>query len=113
MHEMSLCEGILQVLEESAKTNSFQSVKRVRLEIGRFAGVEVDALRFGFDVVMRGSVADGAALEIIEVPGQAFCFDCSDTIEIDDRLDPCPACGGGKLTPTGGDEMKIKDLEVV
>jgi hydrogenase nickel incorporation protein HypA/HybF len=34
-------------------------------------------------------------------------------VEIDDRLSPCPNCGGGKLMPTGGDEMRIKDLEAV
>jgi hydrogenase nickel incorporation protein HypA/HybF len=113
MHEMSLCEGLLQVLEDSAQTNAFERVRRVRLEIGRFAGVEIEALRFGFDVVTRGSLAEGAALEITEVPGQAFCFDCAETVTIDDRLDPCPACGGGKLSPTGGDQMTIKDLEVV
>ncbi len=112
MHEMSLCEGILQILEDKAKTDGFREVRTVRLEIGRFAGVEIDALRFGFDVVMKGSVAENASLDVIDVPGQAFCFDCTETVTINDRLDPCPKCGGGKLSPTGGDEMRIKELEV-
>lgn len=112
MHEMSLCEGILQVLEDNAKTQGFEAVKRVRLEIGRFAGVEPDALRFGFDVVMRGSIAEGAELEIIDLPGRAYCFDCGESVEVNDRLDPCPNCGSSRLNPTGGDEMRIKDLEV-
>lgn len=113
MHEMSLCEGILQIIEDQARTNHFSSVRRVRLEIGRFAGVEVDALRFGFDVVMKGSVAENAILDIVELPGRAFCFDCAETVAVADRLSPCPSCGGGKLAPSGGDEMRIKDLEVV
>lgn len=113
MHEMSICEGILQILEERAAIDRFTAVQRVRLEIGRFAGVEADALRFGFDVVMKGSVAEGAALEIIDLPGVAYCFDCGEEVEIDDRLSPCPLCGGGRLTPTGGEDLRIKDLEVV
>ncbi|WP_413205884.1 hydrogenase maturation nickel metallochaperone HypA [Rhodospirillum sp. A1_3_36] len=113
MHEMSLCEGILQILEDNAKTNGFTKVKRVRLEVGRFAGVEVEALRFGFDIVMRGSLAEGAALEIIDQPGLAHCFGCGETVELNTRLDPCPLCGSGRLSPTGGDDMRIKDLEVV
>ncbi len=112
MHEMSLCEGILQVLEEQAVLQSFREVRRVRLEIGRFAGIEPEALRFGFDVVTKGSLAEGAALEIVELPGRAHCFDCGKTVELEDRLAPCPKCGGGRLSPTGGDEMRIKDLEV-
>ena len=69
MHEMSLCEGILQILEERAAADGFKEVRTVRLEIGRFAGVEIDALRFGFDVVMKGSVAENATLDVIDVPG--------------------------------------------
>jgi len=113
MHEMSIAEGIRGVIEDAARNNGFSRVNRVRVEIGRFAGVETDALEFAFDVVMRGSVAEGAALHIIELPGRALCYDCGETVEIKDRLDPCPDCGGGKLLAQGGDEMRIKDMEVV
>ena len=112
MHEMSLCEGIRRVIEDQARAHNVESVKRVRLEIGRFAGVETDALHFAFDVVMRGSVAEGAELVTLELPGRALCYDCMKEVEINDRLDPCPCCGSGKLMPQGGDEMRIKDLEV-
>ncbi len=113
MHEMSLCEGIRSVIEDQARHHEIQQVKRVRVEVGRFAGVEKPALEFAFDVVMRGSVAEGATLEMIELPGKAMCYDCVKEVEILDRLDPCPDCGGGKLMPVGGDELRIKDLEVV
>ena len=113
MHEMSLCEGIRQVIEDQARAHDISRVKRVRVEIGRFSGVEKPALEFAFDVVMRGSVAEGAELDMIDLPGKAMCYDCAHEVEIDDRLAPCPDCGGGKLMPTAGDEMRIKDLEVV
>ncbi|WP_425101317.1 hydrogenase maturation nickel metallochaperone HypA [Tropicibacter sp. S64] len=113
MHEMSLCEGIRTVIEDQARLNAFDKVKRVRLEIGRFAGVEKPALEFAFDVVMRGSPAEGAALEMIDLPGKAMCYDCMHEVVIENRLDPCPDCGGGKLMPVAGDEMRIKDLEVL
>ena len=113
MHEMSLCEGVRQVIEDQARQHAITAVKRVRLEIGRFAGVEKPALEFAFDVVLRGSVAEGAALEMIDLPGRAMCYDCMQEVEIDDRLAPCPDCGGGRLMPVAGDEMKIKDLEVI
>lgn len=113
MHEMALCEGIRGVIEDQAKAHGFAAVRRVRLEIGRFAGVEKRALSFCFDVVMRGSVAEGAALEMVDLPGRALCYDCGQEVEIDDRLAPCPLCGGGRLMPVAGDEMRIKDMEVV
>ncbi|MGL4238668.1 hydrogenase maturation nickel metallochaperone HypA/HybF, partial [Tabrizicola sp.] len=91
----------------------FSSVRRITLEIGAFAGIEQSALRFGFDAVMRGSVAEGARLEIIDLPARAQCHDCMETVEIMDRLACCPRCGGERLLPEGGDEMRIKDMEVV
>ncbi|MCE8471606.1 hydrogenase maturation nickel metallochaperone HypA, partial [Rhodovulum sulfidophilum] len=75
--------------------------------------VEKPALEFAFDVVMRGSPAEGARLEMIDLPGRAMCYDCAEEVEIENRLDPCPRCGGGKLMPVAGDEMRIKDMEVV
>ncbi|PTE14372.1 hydrogenase maturation nickel metallochaperone HypA [Pseudogemmobacter blasticus] len=113
MHEMSLVEGIRSIVLDQARTHGFSRVTVLRLEIGRFAGVEKPALDFAFDVVMRGSPAEGARLEIIDLPGQAMCYDCMTAVEIASRLDPCPRCGGGRLIPNGGDEMRIKDMEVV
>ncbi|PWC39365.1 hydrogenase maturation nickel metallochaperone HypA [Azospirillum sp. TSO35-2] len=112
MHEMAICESLLQAMEEAGRANGFTRVRKVRLEIGRFAGVEIEALRFGFDVVTRGSLADGAELAVLEVPGRGWCFDCNDTVPLEDRLSSCPRCGGDWLQPSGGTEMTIKDLEV-
>ena len=112
MHEMSLAEGIRSIVIDQARAHGFARVTVLRLEIGRFTGVEKPALDFAFDVVMRGSPAEGARLEMIDLPGRALCYDCMKTVEIADRLAPCPDCGGGKLIPNGGDEMRIKDMEV-
>ncbi|RVT83228.1 hydrogenase maturation nickel metallochaperone HypA [Rhodobacteraceae bacterium CCMM004] len=113
MHEMALAEGIRGIVEDQARAQSFDRVTRLRLEIGAFAGVEKPALTFAFDVVMRGSPAEGADLVIIDLPGRAFCADCIEEKEIAGRLDPCPDCGSGRMMPSGGDDMRIKDMEVV
>jgi len=113
MHEMSIVEGIRSVIEDAAAAQGFAKVLQVRLEIGRFAGVEKDALFFAWDAVMNGSVAEGSTLEVIDLPGRAMCYDCASEVEISDRLDPCPKCGGSRLLAQGGDEMRIKDLEVL
>ena len=112
MHELSLCEGILEVLEQEARKQGFQQVRNVWLEIGKLAGVETDAMYFSFDVVVRDTLADGAGLEIIELPGTAWCMHCAEQVEVSQRFDACPKCGSYQLQITGGDEMKIKELEV-
>ena len=112
MHEMSLCEGVLRILEEQANAQHFTHVKTVWLEIGELASVEKEAMRFGFDVVMKGSLADGARLEIIDVPGQAWCMQCMKVVTIKNLFDACDSCGSHQLQVTGGEELRIKELEV-
>lgn len=112
MHEMSIAEGVRRVVDDAALRAGAARVIRVRLEIGRFAGVEKGALAFAWEVVMRGGPAEGAALEMLDLPGRATCFDCATGVEIADRLDPCPLCGGGRLLPEGGDELRVKDMEI-
>jgi hydrogenase nickel incorporation protein HypA/HybF len=112
MHEMSLAESIIQIVEENAHANNAARVTAVRLEIGALAGVEADALRFCFDAVTRGTLAEGAALEIDSVKATAACFDCGASVTIAARLDPCPECGGNRLMPQGGDEMRVKDIAI-
>ena len=112
MHEMSLAEGVRRIIDAQAQAHGFRRVTILRLEIGRFAGVEKPALEFALDVVLRGSSAEGAGIEMIDLPGRALCYDCGEAVEIADRLDPCPLCGSGRIMPQGGDEMRIKDMEV-
>lgn len=112
MHEMSLCESLVQVIEEQAKAQGFNKINAVFLEIGAFAGVEIDALTFCFEVVCRDTIVESATLEIIELPGIAWCFDCEKEVTISTRLDPCPECNGYSIRTKSGDEMRIKELEV-
>lgn len=112
MHEMSLAEGVLQLMEDAAVAEGFAKVKAVWLEIGQLSAVEVEAMRFCFDAVTRGSLADGATLHIIEQPGQGWCMQCAATVAISERFGACPRCGSHQVQATGGTEMRVKELEV-
>jgi hydrogenase nickel incorporation protein HypA/HybF len=112
MHEMSICESIVSIIEDQAVAQSFNKVNRVKLEIGQLAGVELAALRFSFDVVARGGIADGAALEVIELPATGWCMQCAKSVPVKERYDACPICGNFQVRVTGGEELRIKDMEV-
>ena len=112
MHEMSLCESILQILETEAVKQNFNVVRKVRLEIGALSHVEPESMTFCFSAVTHGTIAHDAKLEILRPPGEAWCLDCEAKVTIAERFDPCPLCGGHKLQVVGGEELSIKDLEV-
>lgn len=112
MHEMSLCESVIQILQDESKKQGFNTVKQVWLEIGRLSHVEPDAMYFCFDAVKLNTLADGAKLTIIDIPGIAWCMNCAKNVPVNQRYDACPDCGSVQLQVTEGDEMKIKELEV-
>ena len=112
MHEMSIAEGIVQVLEEQAGIQNYRKVEKVWLEIGPMAGIEIESLKFCFGAVTNGTLAENAELTIIETKGEAWCMHCAKTVPVSQRFDACPDCGSYQLQITGGEEMRIKELEV-
>lgn len=112
MHELSLCENIRQVLEQQAPLQHYHRVKTVWLEIGRLSGVEPEAIRFAFEIVMQGSVAERVLLEIVEVPGEAGCTQCLQTVEIQQGNAEGLRCGVHPSQIQNGEQMRIKELEV-
>ena len=112
MHEMSLMESVREIVEDAARAHAARRVATVRLRLGVLAAVDAEALRFCFDVVMQGSVADGARLDIETEPGEAWCWDCAERVTLLEEATACPACAGHRLEVTGGTEMRVKDIEL-
>lgn len=112
MHEMALAESVLGIVEDYARREAARRVRTVRLAIGRLSNVEVEAIRFCFDAVTRGSVADSAVLDIEEVPGTGWCMRCAEQVPLASPADACPQCGAYEVAVTGGTEMTVKELEL-
>ena len=112
MHEMALAEGVREIVDQAARSHHARRVSVVRLEVGALAQVEAAALRFAFDFVKRGSLAADARLEIVPRDGRAWCLCCSQPVPLARRGDACPQCGSHQLQVTGGEELRVLDLEV-
>ena len=112
MHEMSLMESVLEIVEEEARKAGARRVKAVRLDIGELSHVEPEAMRFCFDAVVAGTIAAEAVLEIVRVPGEGWCLDCAKTVPLSERFGACPECGGHMVQMTAGDDMRVAELEV-
>lgn len=112
MHEMAMTEGVVRVLEEQARISDYSRVKTVWLEIGELSHVDPHALAFCYEACTRGTLAEGSRLEILRVAGTAWCTTCSNSVAITQRYDACPRCGGHQLQVTGGNEMRVKEVEV-
>lgn len=113
MHELALCQSVVGVLRKEAKAKNFSRVTVVRLHIGALSCASPEAMEFCFKAVTKGTLAEGAQLDLVRTPGQAWCMNCGETVSIGERYDPCPQCRTYELQVTGGDEMRVHELEVV
>jgi hydrogenase nickel incorporation protein HypA/HybF len=109
MHELGIAQ---EVVEIAASRTVGRKVTRLVLEIGKLSAVLPDAIRFCFDLCCQGTNLEGAMLEIVEIPGRARCRECSAEIPLEQAFGRCD-CGCSDLTWLSGEELRIKELEVV
>ena len=112
MHEVALAQGIVDLVAERAQVDGFTKVLKVHVVIGALSTVMPEALQFGFDGAAMGTVVEGASLEIHEVEGEAYCTDCERRFSTRSRLATCPSCQSVRCMVTGGDELRVSELEV-
>jgi hydrogenase nickel incorporation protein HypA/HybF len=109
MHELALMESMVEAIEARVLD---QRVAIVRLELGTLAGVAIDALRFAFDVCTEQTALEGAALDIVEIGARARCRACLVESPTSSFAAPC-ACGSFDRELVCGDEIRIKEIEVI
>ena len=113
MHEVALCHSLVEIIRDEQRQRGFDRVRRVIVEVGVLGHVDPQALEFAFDVAAHDSPAEGAVLEIRDIAGRAWCMDCSQAVTVSRRGDPCPGCGGFGMIVEQGDELRLKELEVI
>ena len=104
--------SVLEAIREQDVSQHFSRVHRVSLEVGAWCNVEVEALVFCFDIVMQGTMADGAVLDIVSVPGTGWCQQCQNNFHVFSRVAPCPSCGTWEVAMSGGSQFTITEMEV-
>jgi hydrogenase nickel incorporation protein HypA/HybF len=111
VHELSIAENILEIIEERRSELGFRSLGSVSLKIGLLSAVDEEALRFAFETLVEGGPYEGADIEIETTWPRARCA-CGCEFEVRDILYVCPDCGAVTAELSGGDDLDIIGLEV-
>jgi hydrogenase nickel incorporation protein HypA/HybF len=112
MHELSIAEDIIEISEASARAQNSRHIRTIKLRLGAFTTIVSEALQFSFEIARRGTLAEGATLEIENVPMVARCGACGRTAEpLGEVCLICPECGE-PLEVVSGDEMRIEYIEI-
>lgn len=113
MHELTLAQNTLEILEQQARQNGARRITGVWLSLGAFSCVEEESLRFCFDMVCRGTLAEACQLYLEQQPAEAWCPRCRQQVVLPAApILVCPLCGGHQLQTDAHDRIQIKRLEV-
>jgi hydrogenase nickel incorporation protein HypA/HybF len=111
MHELSIMTEALRMAEDAARSAGATRVRKLRLRIGSLSGVVPDSMRFAFDVVCHGTMAEGATLEIEAVQAACWCATCRAEFECVDFFNECPQCHNVSGELRRGRELDIAAVE--
>lgn len=102
----------LRLAEESARANGGGRIRALSLRVGALSGAVPEALRFSFEAVSAGTLAEGAVLTIESIPARWWCGPCEAEFTSDDPLAACPRCQNWSSELRGGRELEISTLEL-
>ena len=107
MHELPVTQGILSISLEAAEQAGGRRIIGINLLVGDLSSIVDDSVQFYFDILSKGTLAEGAALEFRRLPASVMCWDCGRRFEVTAPLpSACPHCGGFKLQVMGGRELR-------
>lgn len=109
MHELSLTQSVVEICEQNA---GGRRVLSVTLEVGELSGIVPDSVEFCFEACTRGTLLEGAKLNITRIPPKGLCRECGVEFPVSAYYDSCPSCGGFTVELLTGEEMRVKELEV-
>jgi len=112
MHELAATQSILSLaLDEAAKAGA-ASITKVSLRVGEWSTIEPDCVRFCFDVLAKGTPAEGAELAVELVPVRYECEACGLHYTPADGGFSCPGCSGRRGKLVSGRELYVDSIEV-
>jgi hydrogenase nickel incorporation protein HypA/HybF len=112
MHELSIAQGVIQIVEEEMRKNNASVLKTVRLNIGKMSAIVPDSLSFCFEILTRDTLLEGAKLIIDIIPLRIYCRGCSREYEIKGYAFSCPGCSDKSIRVTTGLDLSVAEIEV-
>jgi hydrogenase nickel incorporation protein HypA/HybF len=112
MHELSVAQNILDIVQQSVPKNELADVRIVHVKLGTFSGVVADSLDFCFSAISAETPLAKAHLEFEHIPFAVRCNQCRRTFENDIGFMVCPECGGAETVILSGRELQVTEIEL-
>ncbi len=111
MHEMSIAQSALDIILQESQNHKVNRVISVALKVGELSAVETESLRFCFELLTKGTLAEGARLDIERVEVTCRCQDCGSNFTVQDLMFSCPSCKSNRVEMLSGRELSVESFE--
>ena len=112
MHELSICQSLLDQVESIALERNAQYVTLIVVGIGPLSGVESQLLKNAYAFASAGTVAEDAELIIENLPVRVKCNQCGCESDVLPNKLVCKQCGDWRTTLLSGDELMLMSVEL-
>ena len=112
MHEMSIAQSIVDIVEKELVSHGVEQLKAVNIAVGKLAAVVPEQLAFCFSMITLETSLAGATLNIREVSLGYTCSACGEEFTSGEMAIVCPGCGDTSISLTSGRELTIESIEV-
>jgi hydrogenase nickel incorporation protein HypA/HybF len=112
MHELAITESILEIAQRHGKQAGATRISDIHLVIGQLSSVIDDSVRFYWDMISEGTIAEGAHLHFRRIPAEFSCLDCEEGYKPEGEDFACPQCGSAHVKLTAGSEFRVEAIEV-
>ena len=112
MHELGIAASILDSVQAEAGRHPGSHISKVGIRLGELSGVDADALRFGFECLVKDTEFEPLALEIDAVPRMQRCPQCGLEFRMTDYDPHCRSCGESMTQCVSGEQLDIAYMEV-
>jgi hydrogenase nickel incorporation protein HypA/HybF len=112
MHELSVAQSIVDIIQQYIPAGNKAPVKCVRIKVGTMAGIVPDSLEFCFSAITAGTKLEGTLLAIDYIPFMLQCKTCSVVSENEFGTVVCPNCGSYETTMISGNELQVSEIEL-
>ena len=107
MHEVSICQSIVESLQAELEEEQFPNVREVHLKIGVLSCVDPKILAHVFKYVIEESGFDKCSLYTLLVDVLAACEHCNRNFKVENYRFVCPECDTPSSTIIEGNELTI------
>lgn len=111
MHELSIASNLMDIVKQAIDGQSVSRVTSLLIVIGEMSTVVPDCLTFAFEIMSKGSVAEGARLDFEKKPLIGKCGDCGKEFHVENYVFLCPECESRNVEILSGREFMLKSIE--